>query len=195
VGSARGIVALEACGQIFLAPDNGLLPDRLLASEGARAVAVDLPQLSRLARLPPPSATFHGRDVFAPLAAGLASGALELAALGPPATPLASALPAPVTDDEAVHGAVITVDRFGNLITNLERASVEAEHARYVLLGERPVPLVRTYADAAPGDLVALIDAFEVVEIARRDGSAERHLGLGRGTPVRVPRHGQLLRA
>src|SRR5690606_12043743 len=83
---------------------------------------------------PPPSATFHGRDVFAPLAAGLASGALELAALGPPATPLASALPAPVTDDEAVHGAVITVDRFGNLITNLERASVEAEHARYVLL-------------------------------------------------------------
>jgi len=191
VGSARPILALEACEQLFLAPDNGLLADRLLASPGARVRALDLDRLA----LPAPSATFHGRDIFAPVAAGLASGALALDGLGAPAQPRPCVLTPPATDAEAIHGVVITVDRFGNLITNLGRDVAVAEGARYVLLGERAIPIVRTYADAAPGDLVALINAFDVLEVARRDGNAEAHLGLGRGTAVRVPRRGHVVRA
>jgi S-adenosylmethionine hydrolase len=196
VGSARPILALEARGQRFLAPDNGLLPDSLLTSAGARLHPVDLerPALARLA-LPAPSATFHGRDIFAPIAAALASGELDLADLGEPGSARPCLLPAPARDADAIHGQVITVDRFGNLITNLGRDLVDAERSRYVLLGERPIPLVRTYAEAQPGELLALINAFEVIEIARRDGSAEAHLGIGRGATVRLPLHGHITRA
>lgn len=190
VGSERRILVVEACQQLFLAPDNGLLADRLLASASS-VRALDLARLS----LPPPSATFHGRDLFAPVAADLASGALAPADLGEPTQPLPCIVRPPSVDAEAVHGEVVTVDRFGNLITNLGRPLVEAERARYVLLAERAIPLARTYADAAPGDLVALINAFDVLEIARRDGNAEAHLGLGRGARVSLPRQGQVLRA
>lgn len=190
VGSARRILALEARGHLFLAPDNGLLADGLLASPGARVHEVDVARLA----LPTPSATFHGRDVFAPVAAGLASGALDLTALGPPATPRPCALERPTHTDEAIVGAVVTVDRFGNLITNLGQDLLASESARYVLLGERPVPIVRTYSDADPGELLALVNAFDVIEVARRDGNAEAYLGLGRGTPVRLPLRGHVLR-
>ncbi|HTV22964.1 MAG TPA: SAM-dependent chlorinase/fluorinase [Polyangiaceae bacterium] len=194
VGSERRILALEARGQLFLAPDNGLLGERLTSSPGARAVAVDTSRLSALA-LPPPSATFHGRDIFAPVAAALASGALTLDALGDPVTPHPCVLAPPVADAEFIRGQVVTVDRFGNLITNIDGAHVDTERPRYVLLAERPVPLARTYADAPAGELVALVNAFDALEIARRDGNAETHLGLGRGTPVRVPRRGHVTRA
>jgi S-adenosylmethionine hydrolase len=194
VGSARSILALEARGQRFLAPDNGLLSDSLLASPGARLHRVDLGRLDHLA-LPAPSATFHGRDIFAPVAAALASGALDLPALGEPGSARPCVLPAPAPDAGAIRGEVVTVDRFGNLITNLGRDLIDAQRARYVLLGERPIPIARTYSDARPGELLALINAFEVIEIARRDGNAEAHLGLGRGAPVRVPLHGQVTRA
>jgi S-adenosylmethionine hydrolase len=191
VGSTRPILALEARGQLFLTPDNGLLADSLLASPGARLHRVD-PQ--RLA-LPPPSATFHGRDIFAPVAAALAGGALDLSALGEPSRAGPCVLPAPGGDAEAIHGQVVTVDRFGNLITNLARGLVEAERPRFALLGERAIPLARTYSEVRPGELLALINAFEVLEIARRDGSAEAQLGIGRGARVSVPRAGTVVRA
>jgi S-adenosyl-L-methionine hydrolase (adenosine-forming) len=196
VGSARPILALEARGQRFLAPDNGLLADSLLASPGARLHRVDLERLDRARlALPAPSATFHGRDIFAPIAAALASGALDLPDLGGPGSALPCVLPAPAREAESIRGQVVTVDRFGNLITNLGRDLVEAQRCRYVLLGERSIPIARTYSEALPGELLALVNAFEVIEIARRDGSAETHLGLGRGAPVRLPLHGQVTRA
>lgn len=191
VGSNRRILALAAQGHRFLAPDNGLLPRRLLASAGAAVHEVDLERLG----LRPRSTTFHGRDVFAPVAAQLASGALTVAALGAPVTPLPCRLDEPSADGQRILGAVVTVDRFGNLITNLERAHVEAALAPYVLLGDRPIPLARTYADARPGELVAVINAFDVVEVAQRDGSAEAQLGLGRGAVVSLPLAGHVLRA
>lgn len=196
VGSSRPILALEARGQRFLAPDNGLLPDSLVESPGARLHRLDLDRLALppLA-LPAPSATFHGRDIFAPVAAALASGTVELTALGEPSRAHPCLLPAPARDAEAIHGQVVTVDRFGNLITNLGRDLIEAQRPRHVLLGERAIRIARTYAEARPGELLALINAFDVIEVARRDGSAEAHLGLGRGTSVRVPLHGQLIRA
>jgi S-adenosyl-L-methionine hydrolase (adenosine-forming) len=190
VGSARRILAARADGHLFLAPDNGLLATSL-TGVGAEVRAVDPSRLG----LPPPSATFHGRDVFAPLAAELASGVLTFAAVGVPASAEPCVLAAPYLSAEALCGVVVTIDRFGNLITNLDRGALEAAGARRVLVGEREVPLRRTYADAAPGELLAVINAFEVLELAIRDGSAERQLGLGRGAPVRVPVAGRVLRA
>jgi S-adenosylmethionine hydrolase len=188
VGSARRILALAAQDHYFLAPDNGLLATSLLA--GAATVReVDLERVG----LRPRSATFHGRDVFAPLAARLASGALPLAALGDPAEPNPCVLEAPSNDGERITGSVVTIDRFGNLITNLGQESVA--RARYAQIGEHAVRLVRTYADAQPGELVALINAFDVLEIAVRDGSAENRLGLGRHTAVHLPLAGHTLRA
>jgi len=190
VGSARTILAARAHGHIFLAPDNGLLAASL-TGPGAELRAVDASRLG----LPPPSATFHGRDVFAPVAADLASGALAFADVGAPASARPCVLEAPRVEAEAVHGVVVTIDHFGNLITNLDRRALEAAGARRVCVGEHEVALHRTYADAAPGELVAVINAFEVLELAIRDGSAERRLGLGRGTPVSAPVAGRVLRA
>lgn len=190
VGSARRILAARAHGHLFLAPDNGLLAPSL-SGAGAEVRAVDGNQLG----LPTPSATFHGRDVFAPVAADLASGALAFADVGPAASALPCVLAAPEQDAEALRGEVISVDRFGNLITNLERRALDAIGARRVLVGGREVAVRRTYADAEPGELLALINAFEVLELAVRDGSAQQQLGLGRGTPVLAPIAGRQLRA
>jgi S-adenosylmethionine hydrolase len=191
VGSTRRILAACARGHIFLAPDNGLLAQSLLESAGADVWEVNGGRLGLAA----PSATFHGRDVFAPVAARLASGALEPNALGPAARPRPCLLEAPSSDGESICGAVLTVDRFGNLITNLGRALVEGIRARHVLIGGRDVPLRQTYAEVQPGELVAVVNAFGVIEIARRDGNAEAHLGLGRGTQVRLPLPGNVVRA
>jgi S-adenosyl-L-methionine hydrolase (adenosine-forming) len=190
VGSARRVLALTARGHYFVAPDNGLLAASVLDSPDARVYGVDLDRVG----LRPRSATFHGRDVFAPLAADLASGSVDLAALGDPVEPQPCVLGAPVNDGERVTGTVITIDRFGNLITNLDGGLLEKSRAHYVLIGASAVRIVRTYADARPGELVALINAFDVIEIALRDGSARHHLGLGRDTPVHVPLVGKVVR-
>lgn len=183
VGSERRILAVAARGHYFMAPDNGLLADTLTGAVGARVHALELARLG----LREPSATFHGRDVFAPVAARLASGALELPEVGPSVAARACVLRAPVGDGEVLTGEVVTVDRFGNLITNLDGARVKSSRATHVTLGGRDVPLRRTYADARPGELLALVNAFDVLEIALRDGSAERRLGVGRQTPVHLP--------
>jgi S-adenosylmethionine hydrolase len=191
VGSARRVLAVDSHGHTFLAPDNGLLATSLLDSADARVHDVDLERLA----IKPPSATFHGRDVFAPIAAQLARGALTVSALGEPIAAQPCVLEAPALDGDSMAGTVITVDRFGNLITNLDRSLVELTRARHVVLGTRTIPLARTYADARPGELLALLNAFDVVELAVRDGNAEHHLGLGRGTPVSLPLAGRVIRA
>jgi S-adenosyl-L-methionine hydrolase (adenosine-forming) len=191
VGSARRVLALQSSGHTFLAPDNGLLATSLLESADARVHAVDLARLG----IEPPSATFHGRDVFAPIAAQLASGALSVSALGDPAKAQPCVLEPPAIEGDVMAGRVITVDRFGNLITNLDRSLIEATRARHVVLGTRSIPLARTYSDARPGELLALLNAFDVVELAVRDGNAEQQLGVGRGTPVSLPLAGRVIRA
>jgi S-adenosylmethionine hydrolase len=126
------------------------------------------------------SFTFHGRDVFAPAAARLATGT-ALDALGPThespivlRTPEAKRLP-----DGAVAGEVIKVDRFGNVITNLM-----APRGGTVEIAGRSVPIVRAYTDVAPGALAALVGSSGLVEVAVRDGSAARLLSAARGVPV-----------
>lgn len=182
VGSARRILAAAIDNHYFLAPDNGLLGQRLLDSPGARVHAIALDRLG-LAR---PSATFHGRDVFAPVAAAIASGTLDLEGVGEPARPKPCVLATPTKDGQALVGEVVSVDRFGNLISNLDEALVEAGADLSVVIGDRRIPLHRTYSDVEPGELLALVNAFGVVEVAARDQSAERVLGVGRGAPLRL---------
>jgi len=174
VGSERRALAAECDGHRFVAPDNGLLS---VLPAGARFVA--------LAVGPQVAATFHGRDVFAPAAARLATG-WSLAALGPAVTDAyRSPLPTPSQQRGGVEGEVIYVDRFGNLITNIPGDLIPRRAT--VLAGTTDVGVLRrTFADVASGEPVAYVGSGGTVEIALRDGSAARGLGIGAGASVRA---------
>jgi S-adenosylmethionine hydrolase len=88
--------------------------------------------------------------------------------------------------DGAINGVVITVDHFGNLISNIESRWIAGLVEPHVYAGNRVLPVRRTYGDARPGDFLALVNSFDVLEIARAEGSAADALGLSRGAPVVV---------
>jgi S-adenosyl-L-methionine hydrolase (adenosine-forming) len=177
VGSSRAALALSAGSHFFVGPDNGVFTPVLHDAE-VEAVALPIP--------PGASATFHGRDLFAPAAAALASGA-ALQTLGPrfAALPKRLAYTLPHRENGAVIGEVVYVDRFGSLITNL-RAEEIPPHATIELDELEIGPLRQTYNDVAPGNLLAYIGSGGAVEIAVRDGSAARRLGVGMGGRVRA---------
>ncbi len=186
VGTARAPIAVRTDRALLVGPDNGLLAPAVAALGGARAVhVIENTTLTRQ----PPSRTFHGRDLFAPAAAHLARGA-AIASLGTARPAVAPAsLPEAVVSTDAVRGAVVYIDRFGNLLTNVERHAVDT--FRHLSLSVRvaemvTVPLCATYADVAPGDLVALWSSWDTIEIAVRDGSAAARLGVARGAVVTV---------
>ncbi|HEU4412601.1 MAG TPA: SAM-dependent chlorinase/fluorinase [Polyangiaceae bacterium] len=185
VGSARRAIAAVAGGHAFVGPDNGLLAGALAGAGPVEAVELDPSRAGRGGDL---SATFHGRDLFAPAAARLAAGA-ALGELGRPLDPASlapSPLPSPRREGGALAGEVVVVDRFGNLITNLEAGARAAGSGARVEWAGGELRLVRTYAEAARGAPLALVNAFGVVEIAVREGSAAAAFGLGRGSPVRL---------
>jgi S-adenosylmethionine hydrolase len=128
------------------------------------------------------SPTFHGRDVFAPAAAQLARG-ISIDVIGEPfAQPVRLRTPQPRrATDGALHGEILTIDRFGNAITNLA-----ARDGVAVQVGGHQVRVVRTYGEAAPGELVALVGSSGFVEIAVRDGHAAARLRLSRGQAVEL---------
>jgi hypothetical protein len=190
VGGERRVVAMESGGHFFLAPDNGSLS--LVDEESGRVelVCVTAPRFF----LPEISASFHGRDIFAPVAAHLAAGT-ALSELGPPAAALEPlAFPRPAFNaDGSLGGAVLWADHFGNLATNIS-GRLLSEHfsdraVRVEVAGRRIERMRRTYSDAAAGELLAMIGSFGMLEIAVRHGDAARALGAGPGTPVRVRAH------
>lgn len=186
VGTTRAILALAVQGHTFLAPDNGLLGPVIDHDPTASIHAVDFALLPRLG-LDPPSATFHGRDVFAPLAAELASGRLLPADLGQRVSPsVPSALEPPLERLGRIETTVVTIDHFGNLITPIRRRMLDRFHDPVVEIGGEEVAILRTYGDAAPGGYLALINAFDALEIARSRGSAAESLGAVRGDRVLV---------
>jgi hypothetical protein len=186
VGGARAIAAVEGEGHLFLAPDNGLLAPVLdaLRSPVSRQVTDAALRAIGVGQV---SATFHGRDIFAPLAAELAAGRLRPDGLGEAGADLVPGwIEEPVVSAGQVTGSVVTIDHFGNLITNVDIVHLRGLHDAAVQIGGRELPVRRTYADARPGDYLALVNSFGVLEIARAERSAADGLGLARGAPVLV---------
>lgn len=186
VGTERRILLVEADRHVFLAPDNGLLARVLERHAPAAVFHLDIDRL-RAFGIPPPSNTFHGRDIFAPAAALLASGTVSTDALGTATTDwIPGWLDAPATSRHRIAGTVITIDAFGNLISDIERKLVARLPDPLVRLAGLTLPLSETYGRVRPGDYLALINSFDVVEIARAEGNAADSLGLDRGAPVIV---------
>jgi S-adenosyl-L-methionine hydrolase (adenosine-forming) len=143
-------------------------------------------------RTPTPSATFHGRDIFAPVGAHLASG-VPWTALGP-AIPVCSLvqfqMPHPVPQGPSDHasgliGCIQTIDHFGNGITTISGAAVLAQ-SWSVVVGNITIPSRLTYSEAGSGDLVALVGSHGWVEVAVNGGSARDRLALAVGDAVQV---------
>lgn len=188
VGSTRHGIAAEAGGYRFVAPDNGVLT--LVFKDAQPKRVVELTE-RRYAR-PTVSRTFEGRDRFAPAAAWLAKG-IELAALGRPLTGWHSlTVPEPVVSDATVSGEVLRVDRFGNLVTNVDRRIFDrfsVAGAIEITAGTHAVDkVVATYSEADPGAVCALFGSTEQLEIAVNGGSAAERLQLARGAPVTISR-------
>lgn len=188
VGTSRDIIAVTAGGHFFLAPDNGLLAPVVSRTPGASIVRLTAAQLARIG-VSRPSATFHGRDILAPVAAELAAGRCAPEDLGEPvesASLVPSWVDEPAIEAHSVTGMVITIDHFGNLITNIDALLLERFRLPIVHAGNHAFPLLRTYGDTRPGEYLALINSFGVLEIARAEQSAAEGLGLSRGAPVGV---------
>jgi len=198
VGTSRRALAANAHGFWFVAPDNGVL-EWALADPAAEVRVLENEKYFR----PPVSRTFHGRDVFAPVAAALARGE--------PAEELGPRVRDPVRLARPVHdprgggggrsgdlaGLVMYIDRFGNVLTNLDSGSIERacpgvpEGDLEVLAGGRRISgLARSYGDARVGTVVAIIGSSGRLEIAQVGGAADSRLGLGVGDTVRMRRRG-----
>jgi S-adenosyl-L-methionine hydrolase (adenosine-forming) len=187
VGSTRRGIAASTAEHRFVAPDNGVLTP-VLHGPGVDAVELAEPKYARR-RV---SRTFEGRDRFAPAAAWLATG-VPLDALGPRVTGLVQLdLPRPRVEGGHLLGSVVRIDRFGNLVTNIDRQAFEcfrADAAVCVEIGsDEPPPLVDTYTDVPAGHVCALFGSTDHLEIACHGRSARTYLGLGRGAAVRVRR-------
>ena len=185
--SARHGIAAESGDFKFVAPDNGVLT-AVLDEHPAKKI-VELSE-RRYAR-PTVSRTFEGRDRFAPAAAWLAKG-IELGALGRSASAIHRLdIPQPTVDADRVTGEVVRVDRFGNLITNIDRRTFDkvSSGPLDIRIGSFQVSkVISTYADAAPGDICALFGSSDHLEIAANGASASAALNLGRGAPVQIAR-------
>ncbi|MPZ14250.1 MAG: hypothetical protein GEU73_07470 [Chloroflexi bacterium] len=175
VGGPRRAIALTAGGQAFVGPDNGVL---------SLAVSVDRPDWRAVELtasrywLPEVSRTFHGRDVFAPVAAHLASGGV-IDDLGPPVRSMAQImLPQPTRDADLLHGVVLDIDRFGNLITNVHWRDLNGRRVERVVVGETEIPGLNTHYDPSRR-VVATISSDGWVEIAVPGERASDRLGVG----------------
>lgn len=196
VGSARQPLALEVDEHLFVGPDNGVFTAVLGHPGLKRAHRID-PERLEIEQL---SATFHGRDLFGPAAAVLArssDGDLEL--VGPNREPPAAFVrEAPASERGGVHGrihgsihgstsgSVVVTDHFGNLITDIPSVELPPEGPWHVRVGGRALTVVRTYANAEPGQCVALVGSFGTLEIAARDASAAEILRAGPGDLVSI---------
>lgn len=174
VGTTRRAVAVGRDGHLFVAPDNGVLTPIL--GLGSEVWTIAEPEGA--------SPTFHGRDLFAPAAARLASGA-TLAEVGALVLepPVLLASPLPQYEGKRVHGEVLHVDRYGNLVTTFTDKLVPP----YAVLeadGQVIGPLRRTFGDVEKGELLAYWGSSGYLEVAVRDGSAARRLGIGVGGRV-----------
>jgi len=186
VGTARRPVAIRSAGgSYFVGPDNGLLLGALETDPPVLAVELSEP---RFWRSPTPSATFHGRDVFAPVAAHLARGAAieEFGAAIAPDTLVRLELGRWKMLPGGAEGTLQAVDRFGNLISSIP-GSVLAGHAAWsASIRERTVAGHRTYGEVAVGQPLALVGSHGFIEVAVHRGDARSALRARVGDPVHI---------
>jgi S-adenosylmethionine hydrolase len=185
VGSDRRPLVIATDSGWLVGPDNGVL-SLAAAALGTRGIwNIENPELLRH----PVSQTFHGRDVFAPVAAHLSRG-LAAGAVGPAEPAFAGlSVPAPRRTAAALVGEVVYVDRFGNLVTNIDAESVArfSPRALSVSIAGRPVAgPVNAYAAVPEGVALSIVGSWGLLEIAVRNGNAATTLAAGPGTPVAV---------
>lgn len=193
VGSSRSAIAVKTPAGTFVAPDNGVLTyvwrDAVETWGAARCTVVELTE--RRFWLANVGNTFHGRDIFAPVAAHLANDT-PVSALGPGRPAIVEAgleQPGPGRNGGLV-GKIIHIDHFGNCITNITPRHLECarvdKHVVVEIIGQRIACLSRTYADVSIGELMALVGSTGRLEIAVRNGNAAQTLGVGIGDTVRL---------
>jgi S-adenosylmethionine hydrolase len=191
VGSDRKALAVETEWGYFIGPDNGVLSPAVAMVGGAqRVVSIDNPE----ARIPSPGATFHGRDVFAPAAALLASGEAVIEDLGPEVPPdqvQPMLLPLPEIDGGLVTGEAWWVDRFGNVETNIgpdDLAAIGLTPGATVTMkigaSLHSVQWVASYSEVEPGETLIHVDSAGLIAVAVRDGAADEELNLRAGVAV-----------
>ena len=185
VGSTRRPLLAEMAGQFFIAPDNGVL-SIIFAREKPKVRHITCDRFF----LHPVSRTFHGRDVFAPVAAHLASGVppARFGKLVDDYLQLTFHRPTQ-TGKNAWAGSVLKVDRFGNLITNLHLDDFPNLQTRpfRLLAGRQPITrLALTFTDCSPGELFVVVGSSGYLEVATNQGSAAKILGCGAGSPVEL---------
>ncbi|MBD1844481.1 SAM-dependent chlorinase/fluorinase [Cyanobacteria bacterium FACHB-63] len=182
VGSQRRSIAVQLRSGFVVAPDNGLISGIL--SEAITAIELSNPQYWRS---PTPSTTFHGRDIFAPIAAHLASG-VPLQELGTEIE-LSSIVQLPIPDvietEAGLLGVIQAIDHFGNLITNIPGERVRGLNWR-IRVNEAVFPGKTTYADAATQEIIGLIGSHSWVEIAMNRGNAQNYLKLAVGDTIGI---------
>ncbi|MDH3620089.1 MAG: SAM-dependent chlorinase/fluorinase [Gammaproteobacteria bacterium] len=184
VGTERDILVAECDGHIFMAPDNGLLAQLLESHDDPKVFKLDAARLGSL-KLPTPSATFHGRDIFAPIAAELAAGRVSVADLGTSTRDWTPGwIDEPEVTADKVAGVIVTVDTFGNLISNIDAGLIGDFREPVADIAGHQIAMRTTYGRAQPGDYLALVNSFGVVEVARAEGSAADGLGSARGAPL-----------
>jgi hypothetical protein len=184
VGSARRPILIEAAGQFFVGPDNGVL-SMVRAAEPKHKVREIT---NRRWTLDPVSQTFHGRDVFAPVAAKLASGG-KAAQAGPKIDDaLLLRLPVPEqTNKRTWTGTVLRVDRFGNLITNFRAADFPVRQSMELAIGfERLRKLATNYAEMPFGEPFVIVGSSGYYEVCVNQGHAAKRLGCAAGAPVEL---------
>jgi len=188
VGTGRRALAAYGRGRYWVGPDNGLLPWAWASSPDLAVVSLTAAAYFR----PQVAATFHGRDIFAAVAAHLSLG-VDLLSFGPPITdPVPLPFPAPVQGPEMLQGQIIYVDHFGNLVSNVPAAALRAwlqNRGLLARIGSCAISgLAATYDDAAPGDFLALSGSHGYLEIACNRDHAARRLGLGVGAALTLLR-------
>jgi S-adenosyl-L-methionine hydrolase (adenosine-forming) len=187
VGTARKGLAAAAGGQFFVAPDNGILSYVQKSEQDFAAFEITADHYFRK----PVSSTFHGRDIFAPIA-GWISRDIPLKQLGPELrNPVQLKIPAPAkVRDNLIQAAILAVDHFGNLITNLKPGDLPVSdpahpHTMKILAGQKEITSFhRTYSEGHPGEIFIVPGSTGYLEIAIRDGSAASSLNLKPGLPI-----------
>ena len=186
VGSERRAIVCQTETAYFVCPDNGILTHILRREERIHTVAADnsayfLPQVSN---------TFHGRDIFAPIAAHLSRG-IPVDKLGSPvAQPAQLPIPQPQVTDRAIIGHIIWIDSFGNLVTDISHEilrSLQERNSIVICAGRARIDhLNKSYTESGVGEVLAIIGSFNRLEISINQGNAAQVLGLERGDTITI---------